>query len=160
MPPSYSMMLPGRMSTPLIFMGCSLLCQDLAGALAGGAAPGKQWVGIDRSPLPPAVGRPHAVDREMEVRARGIRVAGAPDRSDRIAAAHSLALVEARRIGVEMGVIIAPLPIGRADVDGDPAAAATEEQFLHDAVGRRDDRRAARGHDVDRVVDPGAARAG
>jgi hypothetical protein len=30
MPPSYSMMLPGRMSTPLIFMSCSLVLERQA----------------------------------------------------------------------------------------------------------------------------------
>ena len=66
------------------------------------------------------------------------------------------AFAQARRIALEVGVIIDPAPVGRADIGGDPAAALAVEQFLDRAVGGRDHRRSARRHDVDRVVDPAA----
>src|SRR5688572_24882234 len=155
MPPSYSMMLPGRMSTPLIFM-CEPL-KEPCGLLAAGLLSGKQREGVDRAALVPFLARLHAVDGEMEVRSARIGVAGVADAADRLSALDLLALGEARRIALQMGVIIDPALVGRADVERDPAAALREEQFLDRSVGRGDHRRSFRSHDVDRVMNPGAA---
>src|SRR3954462_4888232 len=111
MPPSYSMMLPGRMSTPLIFMsslGESVGKEPPPARLTGRQIkdvpvaarlfPGKQRVGVDRSPVPPALARGHPVDREMEVRARCAGVAGMADLGDDLAALQLLAFVKPRRV--------------------------------------------------------------
>src|ERR1041384_6861607 len=110
MPPSYSMMLPGRMSTPLIFMVCSLTGESRR-LLAAAGVSGKQRVGIDRPALIPALTGGHPVDREMQMRPGGIGVAGAADPADRIAAPQPLALRQPRRVGVQMGVIIDPIAV-------------------------------------------------
>src|SRR5437763_1063787 len=101
MPPSYSMMLPGRMSTPLIFMSSlgENVGKEPARALAAGLLPGKQRVRIDRRAVPPAIVWAHAVDREMEMRSGGARVSGMADASDDLAALHLLPFGKARRVG-------------------------------------------------------------
>src|SRR5438105_14274449 len=96
--------------------------EELAGALAAGLFPGKQRIGVDRSAVPPALARSHLVDREMEVRARRVGIAAMADAADHLAAPHLLPLVQSSRVGGEVRVIIDPLPVGRAIVDGDPAA--------------------------------------
>src|SRR6185369_7261840 len=134
MPPSYSMMLPGRMSTPLIFMSSlGESGKEPPQPLAGAPVSGKQRVGIDRRPMPPALTGSHGVDREMEVRAGRTRVAGMPDLSNYLAALQLLPFVQPRRVGREVRIIIDPLLVGRALVDGDPAAQAVE-QFFHRSV--------------------------
>ena len=65
----------------------------------------------------------------MEVRPGGVGVAGMADAADQLPALHLLALGEARRIALQMRVIIDPAPVGRADVDGDPAAALRRNSF-------------------------------
>ena len=72
----------------------------------------------------------HVVDREMEVRAGRIGVAGAPDRTELVAPLHRLPFLQPRRISVEMGVIIDPAPVVRADIGRYPAAALAEEQLF------------------------------
>src|SRR5687768_3120473 len=109
MPPSYSMMLPGRMSTPLIFMEKLVGLEDCGAALATRPAPGKERVGIDRRALPPALVGAHAVDGEMEVRAFRIGVAGAADTPDRVAAGEALAFAQVGRIALQMRIIKSPL---------------------------------------------------
>src|SRR3954447_8565779 len=160
MPPSYSMMLPGRMSTPLIFMiACLLETNERAaagaprfgGSLAAGLFPGKQGVRIDGGAVPPALARRHRIDREMEVRAGGAGIAGMADAGDHLATLDLLTLGEPRRVGRQVGVIINPFLVRRPLVDGDPAAHAVE-QFFDGPVGRRDDRRSFIGHDVDGVM--------
>src|SRR5438067_11056591 len=153
MPPSYSMMLPGRMSTPLIFMSSLGRCgKEPARSLAVGPFSGKQRIGVDGRPLPPTLAVAHRIDREMEVRARSAGVAGVADAGDYLPALDLLALGESGRVGREVSVIILPLLVRRGLVNRDPAAAAAEEQFLDRAVGRGDHRRALRRHDVDRIV--------
>src|SRR3954469_14956252 len=159
MPPSYSMMLPGRMSTPLIFMIAYLprLGKEpprqprFGGSLAAALFPGKQRVRIDGRSVPPALARRHRIDREMEVRAGGAGIAGMADAGDHLATLDLLTLGEPRRVGRQVGVIINPFLVRRPLVDGDPAAHAVE-QFFDGPVGRRDDRRSFIGHDVDGVM--------
>src|SRR4051794_30359992 len=158
MPPSYSMMLPGRMSTPLIFMSCLGECwKEPRQPLAAGPLSGKQRVWIDRGPIPPSLARSHAVDREMEVGPCGAGVAGVADAGNDLTALDLLAFRKSRRIGRQVGVIIHPLLVGRALVDGEPAARAVEE-LLDGPVGSGDHRSALGGHDVDGVMtSPGTA---
>src|SRR5438105_15814112 len=96
--------------------------EELAGALAAGLFPGKQRIGVDRSAVPPALAWRHLVDCEMEVRARRVGIAGMADAADHFAAPHLLTLVQPSRVGGEVRVVIDPLMIGRALVNGDPAA--------------------------------------
>src|SRR6185312_14325661 len=153
MPPSYSMMLPGRMSTPLIFMSSLGECgKEPARALARGLLPGKHGVRVDRRPLPPALPRSHGVDREVQVRRRSDRVAGVVDPGDYLATLDLLALGQPGRIALQVGVIVHPLLIGRALVDRDPATAVAVEQLFDCAVGSCDHRRPLGGHDVDGVM--------
>src|SRR6476469_3096718 len=108
MPPSYSMMLPGRMSTPLIFMIAYLLRlmkeppRTLAavwlGPLAAGLFPGKHGVWIDRRALPPALTGSHRIDGHVKVRTGSACIAGVADTADDLATLHLLALGKARRI--------------------------------------------------------------
>src|SRR5687768_6983046 len=142
MPPSYSMMLPGRMSTPLIFM-CEPL-KEPSGLLAAGLLSGKQRERVDRAALVPFLARLHAVDREMQMGPPGVGVAGVADAADRLPALDLLTLGETGRVPLEMRVIIDPALIRRAHINRDPAAALREEQFLHRAVGRGQHRRALR----------------
>src|SRR5690348_14905145 len=99
MPPSYSMMLPGRMSTPLIFMSSlgesvgkeprhRAACRpgELSGSLARRLFSGKHGVWVDRRSLPPALPRPHLVDREMQVRTGRACIARVADAGDHLAA--------------------------------------------------------------------------
>src|SRR4029079_7662487 len=152
MPPSYSMMLPGRMSTPLIFMSSLGECwKEPRQPLAAGPLSGKQRVGIDRGPIPPSLARSHAVDREMEVGPGGAGIAGMAHASDDLAALHLLAFRKPRRIGRQVGVVIHPLLVWRTLVDGEPSASAVEE-LLDRPVRGGDDRRALGGHDVDGVM--------
>src|SRR5687767_7762566 len=137
MPPSYSMMLPGRIDTPLIFMGDRLMLQRLKeplrrrcrapserdAPLARRGLSGKQRIGVDRGALPPFVARVHAVDRHVKVRPRRIGIARKADKAERGSAPHALPLAQARRISAEVGVIIAPALVVRADIDAEPAAA-------------------------------------
>src|SRR5947209_3424169 len=109
--------------------------EELAGALAAGLFPGKQRIGVDRSAVPPTLARRHHVDREMKVRAGGVRIAGMADASDDLAALHLLPLGEARRVSRQVRVVILPLLVGRALVDRNAAAAAAEKQFLDGAIG-------------------------
>src|SRR5213082_3018613 len=104
--------------------------EELAGALAAGLFPGKQRIGVDRSAVPPALARSHLVDREMEVRACRVRIAGMADTADHLAALNLLPLGEARCVSRQVRVIILPLLLGRALVDRDAAAAVAEKQFL------------------------------
>src|SRR3954447_16360961 len=105
MPPSYSMMLPGRMSTPLIFMIAYLprLGKEpprqprFGGSLAAALFPGKQRVRIDGRSVPPAFARRHRIDREMEVRACGAGIAGMADAGNHLSTLHLLTLGKARR---------------------------------------------------------------
>src|SRR5690242_19373329 len=108
MPPSYSMMLPGRMSTPLIFMSSlgESVGKGPARLLARSLLPGKQRVWIDRRSLPPALAWSHRVDGEVEVRPRRACIARMPNPSDDLAALDLLALGKARRIGRQMRVIV------------------------------------------------------
>src|SRR3954468_22477088 len=101
-----------------------------AALLAATLLPGKQRIGIDRRALPPALARSHRVDRHVEVRTGSAGVAGVAHASDHLAALDLLPLGKTRRVGREMGVIIHPLLVGRALVNGDPAAALAEEQLL------------------------------
>src|SRR6478735_4863041 len=143
MPPSYSMMLPGRMSTPLIFMSSlgESGGKEPPQPLARGPFPGKQRVGIDRRPLPPALPLPHRVNGEMEVWAGGACIAGVPDAADHLASLHLLTFMQSGSVGREVGVIILPLRIRRALVDRDSAAAVAEKQLLDRPVSSGDDRR-------------------
>src|SRR5690348_13514191 len=113
MPPSYSMMLPGRMSTPLIFMSSlgESVGKEPARALAAGLLSGKQRIGIDRRALPPALARIHRIDREVEMRTGRAGITSVADPCDDLAALHLLALCKARRIGREMRVVVLPLGI-------------------------------------------------
>src|SRR3982751_6880135 len=97
MPPSYSMMLPGRMSTPLIFMSSlgETGGKEPRQHLAAGLLPGKQLVGIDRGAVPPALARRHLVDREVEVRTGGIGVAAMADAPNDLTALDLLSLRQA-----------------------------------------------------------------
>src|SRR5687767_12949150 len=118
MPPSYSMMLPGRMSTPLIFMLVPVCkkggqpfdklrasgLSELVAPLALGLLSGKQRIGIDRRTLVPLVAGAHAVDREMEVRSGLAGIAGLADKADQVAALDPLALLQPGRIALEMGI--------------------------------------------------------
>src|SRR3569833_2311067 len=159
MPPSYSMMLPGRMSTPLIFMIAYLLTDEraaadaprLAAPLAVGLFPGKQRVRIDRRAVPPALAGRHAVHREVKVRAGSACVAGMADAPDHLTALDLLPLVQAGRVGGQVRIIIDPLLVGRTLVDGGAAADAVEQLFDR-AVRCRNDRRAFGSHDVDGVM--------
>src|SRR6476620_642853 len=99
------------------------LAPRVRSGLAACGLTGEQGIGINRRPLPPAVAGRHRVDREMEVRAVRTGVAGAADEPDHHAGSDLLALGETRGIAVEMRVIVHPAAVGRADVDGDPAAA-------------------------------------
>src|SRR5947209_14289923 len=116
MPPSYSMMLPGRMSTPLIFMSSlgEMWGKSRSLALAGGLLPGKQRVRIDRRALPPALTRRHRVDRQVKVRAGGACVPCVPDPGDHLTALDLLSFGQPRRVGRQVGIIIHPLLVGRA----------------------------------------------
>src|SRR5206468_10420271 len=115
MPPSYSMMLPGRMSTPLIFMSSLGECgKEPARSLAARLFPGKQRVGIDRRAVPPALAGRHAVDGEMEVRPGRAGIAGMADAGDHLASLDLLPFGETRRIGRQVGVIIHPLLVRRS----------------------------------------------
>src|SRR5690242_13616954 len=135
MPPSYSMMLPGRMSTPLIFMGIHLLERALGqparppkGApLTVGHRSRKQRVGIDRLALPPAIAGSHERQAEMKVKDAGRRIAAVADISQHIAGIDSLSLVHARGIAREMGIIILPLPVRRSFVEGRPALVGVKQ---------------------------------
>src|SRR4051795_10309570 len=100
MPPSYSMMLPGRMSTPLIFMSSlrDSVGKEPARSLAAGLLSGKQRVRIDRRSVPPAIARAHDVDCEMEVRPRGACIAGVTDAGDDLAALDLLTLGKTGRV--------------------------------------------------------------
>src|SRR5690242_15414916 len=111
MPPSYSMMLPGRMSTPLIFMSSlgESVGKEPGRALAADLFSGKHGVGIDRRPLPPALPRRHGVDGEVQMRPGGARVASVSDARNDLAALHLLTLGQARRISGEVRVVIHPL---------------------------------------------------
>src|SRR6266496_1770646 len=113
MPPSYSMMLPGRMSTPLIFMSSlrENVGKEPLQPLAAGLFPGKQRIGIDRGSVPPALASGHLVDREMEVRRGGVRVSGVSDARDHLPALDLLAFGEPRRIGRQVRIIIHPLAV-------------------------------------------------
>src|SRR5215213_6964749 len=112
MPPSYSMMLPGRMSTPEIFMvqrasstsvrpelveGRSWswsegqgfdqlspngLCSLKAALLASDPFSGKQRIGVDRAAVIPLLARLHPVDREVEVWPGRAGVTGMPDATE------------------------------------------------------------------------------
>src|SRR4051794_20033971 len=111
MPPSYSMMLPGRMSTPLIFMsslGESVGKEPLQ-PLAPSLFPGKQGIGVDRRAVPPALTGRHLVDREVEVWTGRVRVTAMAHPGDHLSALQLLPFVEPRRVGRQMGVIIDPL---------------------------------------------------
>src|SRR6185369_226903 len=129
MPPSYSMMLPGRMSTPLIFMSSlgESVGKEPARLLAAHPFRGKKRIGIDRGSIPPALARCHRVDRKMEMRSRRARVSSMAHKGDDLAALYQLTLGKAWRIGRQMGVIVDPLLVGRAFVDREPAAHAVEE---------------------------------
>src|SRR5258705_3013231 len=155
MPPSYSMMLPGRMSTPLIFMS-SLGESDGKGPrrrLAAGPLSGKQRVRVDRRAVPPAIAWAHLIDREMEVRSGGAGVTAMADAGDHLPALELLALVKPGGVGGQMRVIVNPLSVGRPLVDRGPAKRAVE-QFFDRPVRRRDHGHAFARHDVDRVVPP------
>src|SRR5206468_6456718 len=130
MPPSYSMMLPGRMSTPLIFMSSLGECgKEPARSLAARLFPGKQRVWVDRRAVPPALAGRHAVDRKVQVRPGRARIPGMPDAGDHLAALHLLPFGKPGRIGRQVGVVIDPLLVRRSFVDRGPAAHAVE-QFL------------------------------
>src|SRR4051812_2999167 len=90
MPPSYSMMLPGRMSTPLIFMSSlgESVGKEPARLLAARPFRGKERIRIDRRPIPPALARRHRVDREMEVRAGGTSISAMAYTRDHLATLH------------------------------------------------------------------------
>src|SRR5436309_13420788 len=99
MPPSYSMMLPARMSTPLIFMSSLGECgKEPARSLAARLFPGKQRVWVDWRPLPPALSGRHRIDREVKMRSRSAGIAGMADAGDHLAALHLRPFGEARRI--------------------------------------------------------------
>ena len=121
--------------------------------------PRQQRVGIDRSSrLPPfGVGcRPH--DREMQVRRFSVGITAGAHRAEALAATYPLPFLQARRISVEMGVIMDRPPIGRADVDRVAAGIRLEQSSDRPRRGS-DYRRASRRHDVERFVQPRAAAA-
>src|SRR3569623_2570227 len=159
MPPSYSMMLPGRMCTPLIFMIAYLRTDEraaanaprLAAPLAVGLFPGKQRVRIDRRAVPPPLAGRHAVHREVKVRVGSACVAGVAHPADHLPTLDLLPLVQAGRVGRQVRIVIEPLLVGRTLVDGGPAADAVEQLFDR-AVCCCNDRRAFGGHDIDGVM--------
>src|SRR6266404_6560613 len=154
MPPSYSMMLPGRMSTPLIFMSSlgENVGKEPARALAADHFPGKHGVGIDRPPLPPALFGCHRIDGEVEVRPRCACVARMAYSGDHLAPLDLLSLGKTRRIGRKVRVVIHPLLVHRALVEGDSTSPTAEEQLLDRPVGGGDHRSALVRHDVDGVM--------
>src|SRR4051794_12115881 len=117
MPPSYSMMLPGRMSTPLIFMIAYLLRlkkeppradPQFGGSLPASLFSGKQRIRIDRRAVPPALARRHRIDGEMQVRAVRTRVPGMAHERDHLPALDILAFMQTGRIALQMRIIIHP----------------------------------------------------
>jgi hypothetical protein len=87
----------------------------------------------------------------MQVRAFGAGVATMADAADQLAALDRLALGKAGGITLKVRVIIDPAMVGRADVNGVPAATLGEEQFLDGSGRGGNDRSPFGGHDVDRV---------
>src|SRR3954447_15938699 len=88
--------------------------------------PRKQRIGIDRGAVIPFLARLHPVDGEMEVGAGGVGVAGRADSADRVALPDRLALVQARRVILEVGIIEKPAAVGRAHIGRDAAPALAE----------------------------------
>ena len=89
----------------------------------------------------------------------GRRVAGRADVADDVARRDALALAQARRVALQVGVVVAERSVGIELVDGDPARLAVE-QLGDGAVLDRDDRRVPRRQDVDRFVRPRVRRRG
>ena len=94
----------------------------------------------------------------MQVRRVGRRVASRPDIADDVALRDALAIAQACRVPLKVGVVVAELFGGIELVDGDPASLAVEEPG-DGAVLDRDDRRVPRREDVDRFVPSGSAAA-
>src|SRR5690606_31349516 len=121
---------------------------------------GEQRVGVDRGALPPALLGSQFEDREVQVRGVVAGIPGAPDMADHLALLHRIALLRPRRVAVQVGVVVGVAAGGVELVDRQPAGLAVE-QLLDVAVGDREDRRAARRHDVEgfvaAVVPPGVA---
>jgi hypothetical protein len=111
----------------------------------------EQGIGIHRRRLPPVFLRPEPRDFEMQVRRIRAGIAAGTDGADHLAAPQRLAFGEAIGIAVEVRVVVDP---GRCRVEfvDRQAAAFAGEEFRHAAIAGGEHRRAARRHDVDRIV--------
>src|ERR1043165_3975582 len=81
-------------------------------------------VGVDRLALPPLLRRRQDLDREVEMRRVRRRVAGRADVAEDVAAMDFEPFADARRVAVEMRVVVAALRGPIEFVQRDPARAA------------------------------------
>jgi len=88
--------------------------------------------------------------------ASALAVAGGADVADHLPAPQHLVFGDARRIPLQMGVVVGVGALRVELVQGD-AAALAREQFFDAAVGHRQHGRARRRHDVDGIVHAAAA---
>src|SRR6185369_8516419 len=106
---------------------------------------------------PPTRRRFELEDREVQVRCIRWRVAGRTDAPEYLAASYAASFDETLRVRLEVRVVVGVVPRVVEDVHGETAGHAREE--LRDrSVVDRDDRRAARRRNVERLVSHVAAR--
>jgi hypothetical protein len=111
----------------------------------------QDWIRIDRLALPPALVEPELEDREMELRRVRQRIACSADVSDHIAARDRHPFADLLCVMIQVRVVETVRAVTIEFVDSQSALPA-DENLADEAVGDRANRRAARSHDVDRLV--------
>src|SRR6476660_846851 len=89
--------------------------------------PHQNGIRVDCRTLPPLLFRTEPEDGKVQVGRGGRGIAGAADIADHLALAHSHTFAQARRVMVEMRVIVTPGACKIELVDGDSAQPAVKQ---------------------------------
>src|SRR5260370_10828913 len=106
---------------------------------------------IDGCTLPPTLLGSEKINHEVQMRRSRVRVARRSDEADHFASRYVNAFSQARRIAIEMRVVIRILPRVVEKING-VAARFAQEKLLDHTIHDGTDRRATCRHDVDGLM--------